>query len=184
MAVGIAERWWALALRGLAGIVLGIAAFAWPGITLVILVILFGAYLLVDGIFAVVGGALSRSWLLALDGVLGLIAGVIALVWPGITAVALLFLVAAWALLTGIAELVAAIRLRNMIRNEWLLIITGVVSIVFAILLVINPTAGLLTLVYLFGAYAIVFGVVSLALAVRLRSHRGRMTAPTAPTGA
>jgi uncharacterized membrane protein HdeD (DUF308 family) len=173
MGTAIADRWWVLALRGIAGILLGIAAFAWPGITLLVLVILFGAYALVDGVFALIAGAMSRSWVLLAEGVLGVVAGVVALVWPGITAVALLFVVAAWALLTGAAELYGAIRLRRVIKNEWLLIVAGVASILFAILLVINPAAGLLTLVWLTGAYALVFGVIMLGLAFRLRSGRG-----------
>jgi uncharacterized membrane protein HdeD (DUF308 family) len=127
----------------------------------------------VDGVFALVAGALGRSWLLILEGVLGVVAGIIALVWPGITAIALLFVVAAWALLTGVAELAAAIRLRRLIRNEWLLVIGGVASVVFGILLVVNPRAGLLALVWLVGAYALVFGVILVGLAYRLRSSRG-----------
>jgi uncharacterized membrane protein HdeD (DUF308 family) len=173
MGAALADRWWAIGLRGVAGILLGIAAFAWPGITLFVLVILFGAYALVDGVFALVAGALGRSWLLILEGVLGVVAGIIALVWPGITAIALLFVVAAWALLTGVAELAAAIRLRRLIRNEWLLVIGGVASVVFGILLVVNPRAGLLALVWLVGAYALVFGVILVGLAYRLRSSRG-----------
>jgi uncharacterized membrane protein HdeD (DUF308 family) len=173
MGAALADRWWAIGLRGVAGILLGIAAFAWPGITLFVLVILFGAYALVDGVFALVAGALGRSWLLILEGVLGVVAGIIALVWPGITAIALLFVVAAWALLTGVAELAAAIRLRRLIRNEWLLVIGGAASVVFGILLVVNPRAGLLALVWLVGAYALVFGVILVGLAYRLRSSRG-----------
>lgn len=170
----IMDRWWLLALRGVASILLGIAAFVWPGITLFVLVILFGAYLLVDGVLAVVAGAMGRSWLLVLEGAAGVIVGILTLVWPGITAVVLLFLTAAWAIVTGVAELVAAYRLRRMVRNEWLLILLGVASIIFGILLVIRPDAGLLTLVYLIGAYCLLFGVLLVALALRLRSIRMR----------
>jgi uncharacterized membrane protein HdeD (DUF308 family) len=173
VAAALADRWWAVGLRGIAAILLGIAAFAWPAITLFVLVILFGAYALVDGAFAAVAGVLGRSWLLIVEGVLGVVAGIVALVWPGITAIALLFVVAAWALVTGVAELAAAIRLRRLIRNEWLLVIGGVASVVFAILLVVNPRAGLLTIVWLIGAYALVFGVILVGLAYRLRGSRG-----------
>jgi uncharacterized membrane protein HdeD (DUF308 family) len=104
--------------------------------------------------------------------VAGIVFGLLTLFWPGITAVVLLFLVAAWAIVTGIAELVAAIRLRGVIRNEWFLVLTAVASLIFGILLVINPGAGLLALVWLVGAYALVFGVLMLLLAYRLRSRR------------
>ncbi len=167
------DRWWTVALRGVAAILLGIAAFAWPGLTLVALVLLVGAYVLVDGVFSLVGGVMSRSWLLILEGLAGIVFGLLTLLWPGITAVVLLFLVAAWAIVTGVAELVAAVRLRRVIQNEWFLILSGVASLVFGILLVINPGAGLLALVWLVGVYALVFGVLMLLLAYRLRSRRG-----------
>jgi uncharacterized membrane protein HdeD (DUF308 family) len=179
MTVAIVGRWWALALRGLAAILLGIAAFAWPGITLLVLVVLFGAYVLVDGVFALVGGALGRSWLLLLEGVAGIVVGILTFVWPAMTALVLLFLVAAWALVTGVAELVAAVRLRRFIKNEWLLVVVGVASVVFGILLLVRPGAGLLTLVYLTGAYALVFGVLLVGLAFRLRSSGRRVSAPS-----
>ena len=179
LAPQIVERWWVLALRGLAGILLGIAAFAWPGLTLVVLVILFGAYLLVDGVLALVAGGMARSWLIILEGAAGVIAGILALVWPGITALVLLFLIAAWAIVTGVAELVAAVRLRRIIRNEWLLVLIGVASILFGVLLVINPGAGLLTLVWLIGAYSLIGGVLLLALAFRLRSLKRNILKPT-----
>jgi uncharacterized membrane protein HdeD (DUF308 family) len=168
----ITGRWWVLGLRGVAGILLGIAAFVWPGITLLVLVVLFGAYLLVDGVFALAGGAMGRSWLLILIGALGVIAGILTLVWPGITALVLVFLAAARFIVGGAFELIAAIRLRRVIDNEWLLIVVGVLSILFGVLLFAFPAAGLLTLVYLIGAYAFVIGVLFLALAFRLRSRR------------
>jgi uncharacterized membrane protein HdeD (DUF308 family) len=179
LAPQIVERWWVLALRGVAGILLGIAAFAWPGLTLFVLVILFGAYLLVDGVLALVAGGMARSWLVILEGAAGVIAGILALVWPGITAVVLLFLIAAWAIVTGVVELVAAVRLRRIIRNEWLLILIGVASILFGVLLVINPGAGLLTIVWLIGAYSLIGGFLLLALAFRLRSLKRNILKPT-----
>jgi uncharacterized membrane protein HdeD (DUF308 family) len=170
----IIDRWWLLALRGVASILLGIAAFVVPGITLLVLVILLGAYLLIDGVLAIVAGVMGRSWLLVLEGAAGVVAGLLTLVWPGITAVVLLFLTAAWAIVTGVAELVAAYRLRRIVRNEWLLILLGVASIIFGIALVIRPDAGLLALVYLIGFYCLLFGVLLVALALRLRSIRAR----------
>jgi uncharacterized membrane protein HdeD (DUF308 family) len=174
----IIDRWWLLALRGVASILLGIAAFVVPGITLLVLVILFGAYLLIDGVLAIVAGVMGRSWLLVLEGAAGVVAGLLTLVWPGITAVVLLFLAAAWAIVTGVAELVAAYRLRRIVRNEWLLILLGVASIIFGIALVIRPDAGLLALVYLIGVYCLLFGVLLVALALRLRSIGARGGVP------
>jgi uncharacterized membrane protein HdeD (DUF308 family) len=171
----IVVNWWALALRGLAGIVLGIAAFAWTGLTLAILVLLVAAYLLVDGLFALVAGTRSRSWLLILEGLLGIVAGLLAWRWPGITALVLVFLTAGWAIVTGGFEVAAAIVLRRVIRGEWILLLAGTLSVVFGILLVVNPVAGLVALVWIFGAYALLSGALMLALALRLRSLGGRM---------
>jgi uncharacterized membrane protein HdeD (DUF308 family) len=171
----LSRNWWALALRGLAAILFGILAFAWPGITLFVLVIFFGAYLLVDGIFAIVAavraaGEEARWWLLLIEGILGVVAGLVAFFWPGLTALALLYLVAAWAIVTGIMEIVGAIRLRQEIVGEWALILSGVLSFIFGVLLVVIPArAGLLSLTWLIGIYAIAFGVIMLVLAFRVR---------------
>jgi uncharacterized membrane protein HdeD (DUF308 family) len=170
MGSSIRISWWALAIRGVAGILLGIAAFAWTGITLLVLIALFAAYLLVDGAFAIVAGIRGGSWLLTLEGALGIVVGIIALARPGIAAVTLVYLVAVWAILSGLVELGAAYLLRRIVRNEFLLVLGGVVSIVFGILLAINPSAGVVTIVWLFGAYMLIFGVLALALALRLRS--------------
>jgi uncharacterized membrane protein HdeD (DUF308 family) len=172
----LARNWWALALRGLAAILFGILAFAWPGITLFVLVIFFGAYMLVDGIFAIVGavratGEEARWWLLLLEGILGVVAGLVAFFWPGLTALALLYLIAVWAIVTGIMEIVEAIRLRQEIVGEWALILGGALSVLFGILLVVIPArAGLLSLTWLIGAYAVVFGVLQVILAFRVRN--------------
>lgn len=171
----LSRNWWALALRGLAAILFGILAFAWPGLTLFVLVIFFGAYLLVDGIFAIVAavraaGEEARWWLLLIEGILGVVAGLVAFFWPGLTALALLYLVAAWAIVTGIMEIVGAIRLRQEIVGEWALILSGVLSFIFGVLLVVIPArAGLLSLTWLIGIYAIAFGVIMLVLAFRVR---------------
>lgn len=172
--------WWALLLRGIAGVVFGVLAFVWPRITLTALVFLWGAYAFVDGAFAMIAGVRSygesrRWWVLLIEGVLGLAAGVIAFMIPGITALVLLLLIAAWAIVTGIFEIVAAIQLRKYIRGEWLLILAGIASIIFGALLFFNPTAGALAVVWLIGAYAIVFGVLLIALSLRLH---GMMRSP------
>ena len=171
-----------LALRGLAAIVFGLLAFVWPDITLFALVLLFGAYMLVDGIFAIVAavgaaGREARWWLLLIEGVLGVLAGLVAAFWPGLTALALLYFIAAWAIVSGILEVIGAIRLRQEIEGEWALGLSGALSVLFGILLVVIPApAGLLSLVWLIGAYALVFGVLLLVLAFRLRSAPGMRT--------
>jgi uncharacterized membrane protein HdeD (DUF308 family) len=170
MGSAIGVNWWALAIRGVAGILLGIAAFAWTGITLVVLIALFAAYLFIDGVFAIIGGARARSWLLIFEGVAGIVVAALAIRLPGLTALALVYLVAAWAIVTGAIELWAAYLLRRVVRNEWLLVLGGIVSVLFGMLLAINPRAGLVTIVWLFGAYMLVFGVLAFALALRLRS--------------
>jgi uncharacterized membrane protein HdeD (DUF308 family) len=163
-----------------AAILLGLLAFIWPGITLFVLVIFWGAYMFVDGVFAIVAavraaGQEARWWLLLVEGILGVLVGIVTFIWPGLTALALLYLVAAWAIVTGILEIVGAIRLRREIEGEWALILAGVLSVIFGVLLVVIPApAGLLSLTWLIGVYAIVFGVIMLILAFRLRSMAGR----------
>jgi uncharacterized membrane protein HdeD (DUF308 family) len=171
----LSRNWWLVALRGLAAIVFGVLAFVWPAITLWALVLLFGAYMLVDGIFAIVAavraaGREARWWLLLIEGVLGVLAGLVAAFWPGLTALALLYFIAAWAIVSGILEIAGAIRLRREIEGEWALGLSGALSLLFGVLLVVIPApAGLLSLVWLIGAYALAFGVLLLVLAFRLR---------------
>ena len=177
MLLVLARNWWMLALRGVLAIIFGLAAFLWPGLTLTVLVLLFGAYALVDGVFAVIAGVRrygerERWWALVLEGLAGIVIGVLTFLWPGITAFALLYLIAAWAILTGVLEIAAAIRLRREIEGEWLLGLSGVASVIFGVLLMILPGPGALALIWLIGAYAIVFGVLLLVLAFRLRSLR------------
>jgi len=175
MLVVYTSSWWALVLRGLAAIAFGVLAFVWPQITLTALVFLWGAYALVDGVFAIAAGVKShgenkRWWVLLLEGILGVAAGLVAFLVPGITALALLILIAAWAMVTGAFEIAAAIQLRKYIKGEWLLALAGVASVLFALALLFNPAAGALALVWLIGAYSIVFGVLLIVLGVRLHS--------------
>jgi len=185
---GLVRNWWMMLLRGIAGILFGLIAFFRPGIALGALVLLFGLYAIADGVLAIItafqrrGGVLGdRWWVLLLEGLVGICAGVITLFYPGITAIVLLYLIAFWALVTGIFELVAAFRLRKVITNEWMLVLGGVVSILFGILLIARPGVGLLTLVFWIGAYALIFGALLIALSLRLRSWgRGRESGASA----
>lgn len=175
MRIALATNWWALVIRGLAGIAFGILTFAWPGITLVALVFLFAGYSLVDGVMNIVGAVRAiekhdRWGILVLEGIVGIGAAAITVVWPGITALALVYVIAAWAVVTGCLEIAAAIRLRRVISGEWLLVLSGALSLVFGILLVISPIAGALVIALWVGAYALIFGVIMVALGLRLRS--------------
>lgn len=172
----LARNWWALALRGLFAIIFGLIALLNPGVTLIALIYLFGAYSLVDGIFGVAAAVRAAEahnrwgWLLV-EGIAGIITGLIAFLIPGLTALVLLYLIAAWALVTGVLELLAAFRLRGMIANEWLLLLGGAASIIFGVLLIVQPGAGALAVLWLIGAYALIFGILMLMFAFRLRGH-------------
>jgi uncharacterized membrane protein HdeD (DUF308 family) len=180
-------HWWALALRGAVAILFGLAALLRPDIALEALILLFGAYALVDGVFAIVGvfggtrGGTPR-WLLVIEGIAGILAGLIAFVLPGLTAILLLYLIAAWAVITGISEIATAIRLRQEITGEWALIIGGALSIIFGVILaVIGPVAGLLSLVWLIGVYALAFGILMLITAFQVRG-RDASSGPDRPS--
>lgn len=176
----ILERnWWAVALRGAAGIVFGVLTLIWPAITLEVLVLFFGAYALVDGLFAIVSGVAAarhhgRWGVLLIEGVLGILAAFVAFVWPGLTVVMLGILIGAWALVTGGVEIAAAVRLRRALQGEWLLGLAGAMSIVFGIVMVLFPLSGAVALVWLLGAYGLVFGVLLLGLGLRLRASARR----------
>ncbi len=184
----LTRSWWALALGGVAAVLFGILAFIWPNIALIVLVALFGAYALVDGIFSIVtaaeGAAYHQSWIWpALRGVAGIAAGVITFIRPGITALALLYVIVAWAIVTGVLEIVTAIYLRREMTNEWMLILAGALSVLFGVLLiVIGPSAGILALVWLIGTYAIIVGVLRIGLAFRLRSLQQQLTGSAGPS--
>jgi uncharacterized membrane protein HdeD (DUF308 family) len=171
----LARNWWLLLLRGICAIIFGVLAFALPGITLVTLVLLYGAYALVDGICAIVaaimGGAPGSRWWLAVVGLCGIGVGVLTVVWPGVTALVLLLFIASWAIVVGIFEIVGAIRLRKEIDNEWMLILSGAVSVLFGVVLLMQPATGALALIWVIGSFAILFGVLSVAFALRLRQH-------------
>ncbi len=173
----LTRYWWAFIARGVLAVVFGVMVFVWPGITVTALIIVFGIYVFVNGVFLLVkaiGGWKARDdrWLLLFEGLLGIGIGIITFFAPGVTAIGLLFYIAAWSLTTGILEIVGAIRLRKEIQGEVWWILSGIVSILFAVLLMIFPGAGILGLIWLLGVYAIVFGVLLIALGIRIRMHR------------
>jgi uncharacterized membrane protein HdeD (DUF308 family) len=172
----LAKNWWMVLLRGIAAIVFGVLAFIWPGLTLLTLVILYGAYALVDGVISLVaafsGGAKPvPTWWLVVGGLAGIVAGILTFVWPGITAFVLIVFIGAWSIVHGIFEIIGAIKLRKEIDNEWWLILAGVLSVIFGIAVLAMPGAGALALIWVIGAYAIVFGILLVGLAFRLRKH-------------
>ena len=172
MRVAIAGSWWALALRGVLGILVGSAAFAWPETSVRTLVPLFGTYLLANGVLALVTGRSGRSWPLVLEGFAGVVGGGLTLRWGARSPLVLLSLVAAWALATGLTELAAASGLRHLIHDERLMAACGLASILLAMTLVIQPNTGIVTVVWLVGAYALASGPLLLGLAFRLRRRR------------
>jgi uncharacterized membrane protein HdeD (DUF308 family) len=169
------RHWWVPVLRGIAAIVFGVIAFVYPGLTVAVLVLLFGAWVLVDGVFRIVGAIGHRAsdpeWGFHLIiGILGIIVGLLAFHAPGVTALALVIYIAVWVLMIGATEIAFAIKVRREVKGEWLLILLGLLSIAFAVLLLWNPLLGAATLIWLIAWYAIVFGILGIILGFRLRS--------------
>lgn len=182
----LARNWWALLIRGIAAVIFGILAFLWPAPTLFAIGILFGAYAFVDGIFAIVAAvraaqAHERWWPFVLEGIVGLAIAAITFYDVRITLLALYLTIAAWAFVTGILEIAAAIQLRKAIANEWLLIVAGLSSILFGVLMIWRPLAATLAIIWIIAAYAVVFGILMIALAFRLRSHGAAAQTPSSP---
>jgi uncharacterized membrane protein HdeD (DUF308 family) len=172
----MARDWWVFAIRGVAALLFGILAFAWPETTVTVLVYLFGAYVLIDGISLLValirGDASARrhGWAVALMGIAGIVAGIVTFAYPDLTALTLLYFVAVWAIGMGTFQIVAAIQLRREIDGELWMVLGGVVSIVLGVLLVAFPSEGLISLVWLVALWSVVFGVASIALSIKLKS--------------
>jgi uncharacterized membrane protein HdeD (DUF308 family) len=185
MSAVLARNWWVLAIRGGLGIAVGLLALVLPAATMLALVLLFAAYMLVDGVFAIMAAVRAareheRWGLLVLEGVADIVAGVIAVVWPGITVLAFVLLVAAWAVVSGSLMLVAGYRL-NIEHGRWWLLLAGALSVAYGALLVVAPMIGALVLTWWFGAYALLFGV---ALAFRLKARNDERSHPTAAQSA
>ena len=178
----LGRNWGWIVLRGVAAVLFGILAFALPGITLAALVIVWGAYALADGILSLIAAYRVRDqgkpfWSLVIVGLLGIAAGIVTFIWPGMTALLLLMFIAAWAVVMGIFQIIAAIRLRKEIQNEWLLGLSGVLSVLFGIIMFVQPGAGALAVIWVIGAYAIVFGVLLIWLGLRLKKRSESRTA-------
>jgi uncharacterized membrane protein HdeD (DUF308 family) len=182
MQVEIARAWSVLLLRGIANVLFALVAFLQPGLTLVALVLVWGVYAVVDGAMALTTGIAARrsggsSWPLLVAGTSGLVAGIVACVWPGVTLLVLLTMMSVWAVIRGILEIAAAVRLRHVLPRAWLLGASGAASIGLGLLLILRPAIALVTLVYLAGAAALLFGTLSIALALHLRRSLPEHTA-------
>jgi uncharacterized membrane protein HdeD (DUF308 family) len=177
----LALNWWAMALRGIVAVIFGLIAFFMPVATLYALTILFGAYALIDGIVSL-GAAIHSArhgehwWALLFEGLVGLGAAIVTMLWPLLTLVVLIYIIACWAMVTGILEIAAAIRLRRIISGEWMLVLTGIASIVFGVILFGAPGPGAVVIAWWIGAYVFVFGLLMLGLAFRLRRLSGGLT--------
>ena len=169
-------------MRGVAAVLFGLAALIWPGLTLAVLIILYGAYAVVDGVFAIVvglrAGSGTHKWLLLAEGALGILTGLIAVFWPGITAVVLLYIIAFWAIFGGLLRIVGAVLLRREIDNGWTMALSGALWMVLGIVLFVLPGAGLLSLSWLIGIFALGAGITLIALALRVRGQ-----SPSGPSG-
>ena len=181
----LSRNWWVFLLRGIVGILFGVLAFMRPGITLEVLVLLFAFWALFDGVFSLIssiGAAEAKEpwWPLVFIGLLGIAAGIFTLRYPGVTTLTLLFVIAFWSIYRGIFEIIAAVRLREVIQGEWWLILGGIASIVFGVLLVYYPSSGLLAVIWLIGLYAVIFGITQIMFGFRLRNLAGELPAPPA----
>jgi uncharacterized membrane protein HdeD (DUF308 family) len=172
----LARYWWLILLRGIAAIIFGVLAFVWPGLTLVTLVLFYGAFVLIDGVLAlanaIMGGNMGSRWWLALIGVAGIAAGAFTFMWPGVTALVLLLFIAIWAIVLGVFQIIGAIRLRKEIDNEWMLVLGGVLSVLFGVVMLVAPGAGALALIWVIGAYALAFGLLLVGFALKLRGRQ------------
>jgi len=181
----LSRYWWMTLLRGLVAVLFGIMLFAKPGISLVSLVLVFGAYALADGFINVFTAFAGRKehpswWMLLLAGLAGIAVGLLAFYSPGATALALLFYIAIWAIATGVLEIAAAIRLRKEIEGEFWLALAGVLSVLFGLFLVVRPGAGALAVLWIIATYAMVFGVMLIALAFKARGFMKHVKAAIA----
>lgn len=175
LARAMSDHWWVPLLRGIAAVIFGLIALAMPGLTVLVLLLTFGAYAIFDGVLAIVTafrrkGSDDQWWAWALDGLLSVVIGVMALTWPAETAVAFILWMAAWAVVAGVFRIIAAIRLRREIEGEWALGLSGLLLILWGILLVMMPAAGILGAAWMIGGFSLLIGVLLILLAFRLKS--------------
>jgi len=170
----LARNWWMFLIRGVLALIFGVVAILFPATAFISLVLIFGAFAFVDGVFALIAGitAKSENWLwLILEGVIGIFIGVLTLVQPAAMGEAWLILIAVWAIVTGIFEVVTAIRIRKLIEGEFWMILSGVISFAFGVLVLVNPMSGAVAIGFIIGIYAVMFGATLIALSLRLRRH-------------
>jgi len=178
MVKSLSRNWWLVVLRGVVAILFGVLAFVWPAITWLTLIVMFGVYAIVDGLVTIITGLSPRTkdsprwWAFLLEGLLTIGAGVVALIWPGLTALVLIYIIASWAVITGILEIAAAVRLRDEISNEWVLGLGGFISMALGILLFVQPAAGGIAIIWIIAGYALIFGVLLVVLGFRLKNWR------------
>ncbi len=170
----LARMWWVLALRGILAIAFGVLVFFWPGAAWILILVSFAAYALIEGVLAIIAATSGHPrrgqwWALIIEGILGISAGVLAIALPGMTALVLLFVIAYWAIATGVFRVIMAIRLRKEIQGEWLLALSGVVSVLFGLALIVMPVAGALAVAWMIALNSILFGAIVLGLSFRLR---------------
>lgn len=175
MSTQIARGWWALVLRGIAALLFAALALLWPGLTLGILLVLFASFAILEGSLAIIGAVKAvteqRRWgALAFEGLTSVVVGLVVFVWPGISAVTLTYLIAFWAIVTGIFELAVAMRMRRVVKGEWIMALGGFMSLVFGFMVAARPGTGALAIVWILGAYAALFGLLLIGLGLRLRS--------------
>jgi uncharacterized membrane protein HdeD (DUF308 family) len=176
----MAEHWWVVLLRGVLAILFGVLAYSWPGLTALILVTIWGAYALIDGIVGVVAGIRGKWGSLVVIGLIGIAAGIVAFLWPGLTAITLLWVIAFWAIVAGVLQIAAAIRLRKEVQGEWLWILSGILTVALGVLFFLYPGAGILSVTWLVAALAIVWGILLVMLSFKLKGMKGKLTAQPA----
>jgi len=173
----LARNWWLFLLRGIAALTFGVLSFAWPEISLFTLILLFAAYALVDGVFALAAAIVGKGddqirWWLVLVGLLGIGIGIATFMWPGLTALMLLYFIASWVIATGVLQIIGAIELRNVIENERWLILDGALSVLFGILLFIMPGTGAVALIWLIASFAVAFGLLMIGFAFKVKKFK------------
>ncbi len=172
----LTKNWWAFVLQGVLAILFAIGAFFWPGLTLAVLIVFFGAWAFVDGIFSIIAAfKAERAWPFVLRGVLGIGVGLVTFFYPALTGFTLLIIIAVWSIIKGVLEISAAIRLREEMEGEWLLILAGAVSIVFGGLIILRPGAGALAVSWIIGFYAAFFGILMIVLGFKLKGVRNKV---------